>query len=253
MSSANPQRRSLRPTITGLYQASGGSEGDGFTCEYIARGTLPAEAHALAGAPRTVLIQLRVSGRGGPAVLDWDVYQLDKRPTRLAEAGFFSCVSLLALLVSQPPWPSSSWLPPAWPLPCTHLANTHAPLRSFVCGLIGGVSLTRWGIVSARHWQIIFFKNTGSCPPGASTRAAGACRSWAPPWTRLTRSGTWRRARAPRARITCSRCAGQPIRGGGCALGVELSWGGVVLGWSCLGVELSLHTRGASAEGQRAR
>jgi hypothetical protein len=29
--------------------------------------------------------------------------------------------------------------------------------------------------------------------------------------------------------------------------------GGVVLGWSCLGVELSLHTRGASAEGQRAR
>jgi hypothetical protein len=35
------------------------------------------------------VIKLRVSGG---AVLDWELYQLDKRPTRLAEATFFSFV-----------------------------------------------------------------------------------------------------------------------------------------------------------------
>jgi hypothetical protein len=93
MSSADPQRRTLRPSLTALFELrSGADAADGstdITCEYIAKGTLPVEAHTLAGAPRSVVIKLRVSGG---AVLDWELYQLDKRPTRLAEATFFSFV-----------------------------------------------------------------------------------------------------------------------------------------------------------------
>ena len=94
MSSANPKRRSLRPTLTGLFQSPSDGCDDGVACVIIAQGTLPLEASTMAGAPQTVLSKLTVSHDG--LTLDWELYQLDKRPTRLAEATFFSFVPDLA-------------------------------------------------------------------------------------------------------------------------------------------------------------
>jgi hypothetical protein len=54
----------------------------------VIKSTLPAEANTAAGAPTGILAKLTVSGSG--STLDWEVVQLNKRPTRLPESTFFT-------------------------------------------------------------------------------------------------------------------------------------------------------------------
>ena len=83
-SSANPKRRSLVPTVTGIWTKSDGPDG----CAVVIEGALPAEANSAAGAPASVVAKLTVSAMG--SVFDWDFVQVNKRPTRLPESTFFS-------------------------------------------------------------------------------------------------------------------------------------------------------------------
>lgn len=85
ITAANPKRRSLRPAVSKIWlrQATAGDLG----CEVLIESTLPIEAHTLAGAPMGVVTKLTVSENG--TMLDWDVVQVNKRPTRLPESTFF--------------------------------------------------------------------------------------------------------------------------------------------------------------------
>lgn len=87
VTSANPKRRNLTPTMTALWASDD-------TCSFVAEATLPEEAHKLAGAPSTVIIAVNVSSSssGGSSIVTWDVLQVDKTATRLPEASFFSFV-----------------------------------------------------------------------------------------------------------------------------------------------------------------
>ena len=89
MSSADPQHRSLAPTLTGLWLTRTANGG----CEIVTQATMSLEASTNAGAPKSIATKLTVSGDG--RTLDWDVVQVDKRPTRLPEATFFSFVPAL--------------------------------------------------------------------------------------------------------------------------------------------------------------
>ena len=51
----------------------------------VVRSTLPAEAHALAGAPTSVVTKLSVSGDG--TTLDWDVVQVGAMAAARLSAG----------------------------------------------------------------------------------------------------------------------------------------------------------------------
>jgi|EP01047_Picozoa_sp_COSAG01_P031071 hypothetical protein len=67
-----------------------------------------------AGAPQGVTTYLRVSGGGGgggdaASLLEWEVYQLHKRPTRLAEATFFSFVPALPVSAASSSCARSVW------------------------------------------------------------------------------------------------------------------------------------------------
>ena len=87
MSTAHPKRRSIFPTVTNIWTGTGlGLEGGG--CVVVINSTFPAEAHTTAGAPAGVVTRLTVSSDG--KTLDWDVVQVNKRPTRLAESVFFT-------------------------------------------------------------------------------------------------------------------------------------------------------------------
>ena len=81
VTAAAPIRRNLTPTLTTLWASPD-------TCSFVAEATLPNDAHVLAGAPSKVVIAVSVSGTS----LSWDVVQVDKTPTRLPEASFFSFV-----------------------------------------------------------------------------------------------------------------------------------------------------------------
>lgn len=70
---------------------------DGNSCEFVAEMSLDPEAHALAGAPERLAYTVQVSAAG----VSWDVVQLNKRPTRLPEAGFFSFNLLPAAAAAQ--------------------------------------------------------------------------------------------------------------------------------------------------------
>jgi hypothetical protein len=94
MSAAQPRRRSIVPSVDRVWTsgrgpaAEGGGgggaradgSGDSQSCVVMMRGVLPAEAHANAGAPTTVVTQLTVSpnsgGGVGAIILDWDVVQV---------------------------------------------------------------------------------------------------------------------------------------------------------------------------------
>lgn len=82
VSSADPKRRVLFPTLSHLFH--GTTAGGG--CEFVVEMVLDPEAHALAGAPNRVVAAVSVSARA----VAWDMVQIGKRPTRLPEAGFFS-------------------------------------------------------------------------------------------------------------------------------------------------------------------
>ena len=83
-SAANPKRRSIVPTVTGIWTKSDGPDG----CAVVIESALPADANSAAGAPASVVAKLTVSAMG--TVLDWDFVQVNKRPTRLPESTFFS-------------------------------------------------------------------------------------------------------------------------------------------------------------------
>ena len=86
MSAANPIRRSIRPTVTGIWVSKWATDTAGLRgggCVVVINSTLPSEAHTMAGAPTNVVTKLTVSADG--TTLDWDVVQVNKRPTRLPE------------------------------------------------------------------------------------------------------------------------------------------------------------------------
>ena len=86
MTAANPQHRSLHAAVDRIsVNNDNAAEVD---CEILIESTLPAEARTFAGAPKSVVTKLTVSANG--TSLDWDVFQVDKRPTRLPESSFFT-------------------------------------------------------------------------------------------------------------------------------------------------------------------
>jgi hypothetical protein len=96
VSSASPVRRALHPTLTKLWahtSASGGDASAGVACTFVAELGMDAEAHELAGAPEKLVVQVNVSSSG---TISWDVVQVNKRPTRLPEAEFFSFTPAIA-------------------------------------------------------------------------------------------------------------------------------------------------------------
>ena len=81
MTSANPAHRELTPTMSGAWHSS---RADG--CKILTRATLPQDVQTDAGAPAEIVIEVSIEG----STIDWDVLMVEKRPTRLAEAIFFS-------------------------------------------------------------------------------------------------------------------------------------------------------------------
>ena len=141
---AAPRRRSLAPTVTQLWrrkaptplaqaqaqaqaQARGGSGAAAATaakCDFLLEAAMPEEAAANAGAPRRVVTRVVVtvgagggggggSGGGGDgavvASVEWDVVQVQKRPTRLPEAEFFSFVPAVAADAAGASGKGSAW------------------------------------------------------------------------------------------------------------------------------------------------
>ena len=95
VTSARPRRRTLAPSGAKLWSSSssggssgnegGGDEGES-SCAFVVEVAMDADAHALAGAPERLVIGVNVTA----SRVSWDVVQVNKRPTRLPEAGFFS-------------------------------------------------------------------------------------------------------------------------------------------------------------------
>ena len=76
--------RQITPTVVGMWK---GVQADG-SYAVVTNATLSDEAHAAAGAPANVVTKLTLSADG--STFDWDVIQVNKRPTRLPEATFFT-------------------------------------------------------------------------------------------------------------------------------------------------------------------
>ena len=110
MSAANPTRRSIHPTVINIWTGAGPDGG----CVVVVDSTLPTEAHAKAGAPKSVVTKLTVSANG--TALCWDVVQVNKRPTRLPESTFFTFNPLVQIHAaggspsSAPRWTRWTWL-----------------------------------------------------------------------------------------------------------------------------------------------
>jgi hypothetical protein len=86
VSSAQPKRRVVVPSLKVLWHGVRGTDGADGACSFVVEMAIDAEAHALAGAPEKLAFALNVSSSG----VEWDVVQLNKRATRLPEAAFFS-------------------------------------------------------------------------------------------------------------------------------------------------------------------
>jgi hypothetical protein len=100
---ASPVQRSIAPTVTQLWQRNQqqqqqqGGGGAAPKCDFLIKASMPEEAAANAGAPRRVVTRVVVTvGSDGATSVVWDVVQLQKRPTRLPEAEFFSFVPAVA-------------------------------------------------------------------------------------------------------------------------------------------------------------
>lgn len=83
VSSASPQQRALVPSLSALYRADPSStEG----CQFVAELEMDVSAHTNAGAPERIVLGVNVTADH----VYWEVVQVNKRPTRLPEASFFS-------------------------------------------------------------------------------------------------------------------------------------------------------------------
>eukprot|EP00041_Stephanoeca_diplocostata_P034253 m.1154078 g.1154078 ORF g.1154078 m.1154078 type:complete len:814 (-) comp24488_c0_seq7:2031-4472(-) len=80
----HPVRRDLTGTLTELWTRTTADSG---TCDFIVNVSLPQEAVQLAGAPEFVVISVGITNA---KTISFDVLQVNKRPTRLPEAIFFS-------------------------------------------------------------------------------------------------------------------------------------------------------------------
>ena len=89
LTAAHPTHREITPTLTELWLERRHDGG----CELLSYASLPSEATTNAGAPQRITTTLSISADGQR--LDWDVVQVQKRPTRLPEASFFSFVPSL--------------------------------------------------------------------------------------------------------------------------------------------------------------
>jgi hypothetical protein len=94
VSSAAPLHRVLHPTLSDLWARVGDRSQDrndtelpGPACTFVAELQMDHEAATIAGAPEKLIVEVNVSTSGA---VTWDVVQVNKRPTRLPEAGFFS-------------------------------------------------------------------------------------------------------------------------------------------------------------------
>ena len=91
---ASPTHHVYPPTLTKLWQ---GASTAGGSCQLMLELRMSSDAHTHAGAPQKLAVRLNVTGgsssSGGGASapsIAWDVFQINKRPTRLPEAGFFT-------------------------------------------------------------------------------------------------------------------------------------------------------------------
>ena len=96
VSVASPTHHVYPPTLTKLWQ---GASTAGGSCQLMLELRMSSDAHTHAGAPEKLAVRLNVtggssSGGGGGGAsapsIAWDVFQINKRPTRLPEAGFFT-------------------------------------------------------------------------------------------------------------------------------------------------------------------
>jgi hypothetical protein len=83
----DPVHRDITGNMTSLWRRDVSTDiGGGGRCEFLVDLAFPTDAVRDAGAPRVVTINVSVSsGR-----VEWDVYTVGKRPTRLAESIFFT-------------------------------------------------------------------------------------------------------------------------------------------------------------------
>lgn len=95
ISSAAPVHRVLHPTLSKLWarvedRPHYGDSVDHTSfqqaCRFVLELQMDHEAHTLAGAPEKLVVGVNISNR----TIAWDVVQVNKRPTRLPEAEFFS-------------------------------------------------------------------------------------------------------------------------------------------------------------------
>ena len=95
---ARPLQRSISPTVTEVWQRRAQGDDAEPKCDFLIKASMPAEAAKEAGAPRSLVTRVTVDVGGSDSVASvaWDVVQLQKRPTRLPEAEFFSFVPAVA-------------------------------------------------------------------------------------------------------------------------------------------------------------
>lgn len=90
VTSGAPKRRSLSPTVSAVWVR--GAASSKTQCEFVLQAAFPNEAITLAGAPSSVVIEINVASKSATTAIDWSVFTVDKRPTRLPEAIFFANV-----------------------------------------------------------------------------------------------------------------------------------------------------------------
>ena len=93
VSAAAPVHRNLSPTVVEVWAK--GSAAAKSQCDFIIKAKFPDEAITLAGAPNLVVIEVSVVSKNpaSPSMttsVNWSVFTVEKRPTRLPEAIFFA-------------------------------------------------------------------------------------------------------------------------------------------------------------------
>lgn len=94
VSSADPKHRVLYPALAKLSHSVAAA---GTGCEFVIEMTMDSEAHSQAGAPAKIVTAVTIS----ELFVSWDMVQVNKRPTRLPEAGFFTFNPLAAALAPE--------------------------------------------------------------------------------------------------------------------------------------------------------
>jgi hypothetical protein len=183
VTSAMPKRRVVLPELTGLWHsnsssgcgggaddrdrseasASRSSRGPGRTnqCEFVVEMALDSagDAHAAAGAPARLAYRVGVSNAG----ITWEVVQVDKPPTRLPEAAFFSFVPAAAAAE-----------PEGWRLHV--LGSVMNPIDVLGSGP-GGAAVNQSVYGGSPHLRGVEAVTWKPPPPKAATAAAAATKS----------------------------------------------------------------------------